>query len=128
MQPAPWVEANSDSAQVFDPLKIKYDIPGISNTINVGQELRLTIILTNTGAPLYSGMKNQRRGLGYKWDNAEKGTYITPLMCDLYSTLKQEIIIKGPKSSGEHTLRIGYMAEKPDTFIPFGVGLYIEAY
>lgn len=127
-----WVEANTDSVQIFDPLKIKYDIPNICRSIHVNQEIKLTINLSNSGAPLYSGMKSQHRGLGYKWDNNERGTYITPLMCDLYSDIKQEIIIRGPKNTGEHTLYIGYMAEKPDTFIPFGrvnnIGYYIEAY
>jgi hypothetical protein len=132
LKPSPWVEANSDSAQVFDPVKIKYEIPGIIHSIKVNQELKLPIVLTNTGAPLYSGMKNQRRGLGYRWKgNKTYNGSITPLMCDLLTSSKQELVITGPAKTGDYTLEIGYMAEKPDTFIPFGGpggGYYIEAY
>lgn len=123
MKAVPWVEANTDSLQPgFDFSKITVKTYG-EISIKAGQTKKVDLTITNTGnVPLYSGMKLQRRGIGYRWvsiSTDEVGGYLTPLMCDVLSTVKQEVVITGPSAPGEYNLQIGYKAEKPDTFIPF---------
>jgi hypothetical protein len=122
MEPGPWVEANTDSLQpAFDFKNISIQADGKLD-IKSGKTKKVAITIINTGkVPLYSGMKHQRRGLGFRWsgsDLKETGKFITPLMCDVLSTVKQEVVITGPSQPGEYSLEIGYISAKPDTFIP----------
>lgn len=128
MAPTAWRYANTDSMQMgLDTL-----IPqiGISSQPIKGlckdEYYVVKVKLANaTGRPIYSGIRQQRRGITYRWKNSQTGElvkgieYISPLMCDLYTTVEQQMVIFGPPVAGNYKLELGYATELPAAFTPF---------
>lgn len=127
LQPTAWRIANTDSVQQgLDTIIPKVDLTiGNLNGIHAKTRYVTGIVLQNpTLVPVFSGTHKRFCGIGYQWKNnttgqLEGGWYNTPLMCDLYSKVEQKILIFGPSYAGKYTLTLGYITNKPDTFIPF---------
>jgi hypothetical protein len=79
---------------------------------------------------LYSGMRKRRVGIGYQWEQAGKkeiGKFLTPLMSDLKSVIKQRMVVVGPEKPGTYLLIPGWqVADGEDQrFYPFGENLEV---
>lgn len=79
---------------------------------------------------LYSGMRKRRVGIGYQWEQAGKkeiGKFLTPLMSDLKSVIKQRMVVVGPEKPGTYQLIPGWqVADGEDQrFYPFGENLEV---
>lgn len=127
LPPSDWRIANTDSLQTgLDTIvpKIKAHF-SISKSLAADKEYAIDITLENpTSTTLFSGKQKYPKGITCVWvDTSIKAeysnTYITPLMCDLKTRVKQKLLIKTPKEPGTYELVILYSAENPKQVLPF---------
>ena len=127
MAPSAWKCANTDSMQVFtadEMQKVSLKIEG-NPSFKLNEKTELNVQIDNTSdRTIYSGMRIQRIGIGYRWISTEskqafEGRFLSPFMADLKTHLHQRVIIVGPEAAGEYQLEIGYQNTETFEFLPF---------
>ncbi|MCB0819070.1 MAG: hypothetical protein KDC13_00490, partial [Bacteroidetes bacterium] len=131
---ARWRIANTDSLQEYTNEsieQIKFEIVEMP-TMKAHEKNILQITLKTTASnPLFSGMKKKRVGIGYRLEhngNSETGKFLTPLMFDLVSEVRQRMIVVGPDQPGTYTIIPGWQVAAGDDerFYPFGEKVSVE--
>ncbi|MEZ5173446.1 MAG: hypothetical protein R2850_08040, partial [Bacteroidia bacterium] len=131
---ARWRIANTDSVQEYTNEsieQIKFEIVEMP-AMKAHEKNILQITLKTTASnPLFSGMKKKRVGIGYLLEhngNSETGKFLTPLMFDLVSEVRQRMVVVGPDQPGSYTIIPGWQVAAGDDerFYPFGEKVSVE--
>lgn len=133
MKASKWITANTDTLQNINHTivsQIEFKLLE-SAGFQAKEKTHIQIELKNNNdITIYSGMRNRKLGVGYKWiaqgDNKyEKGLFISPLMTDFSTTIRQRAIIVGPEKPGYYLLVPGLQYQDTEEFFPFGEYLYV---
>lgn len=131
---ARWRVANTDSVQEYSNEMIEQvrfsvlEMPAMRTKEKNVLQINLR---TSAAYPLFSGMKKKRVGIGYLLEQngkTEIGKFLSPLMCDLISEVRQRMIVVGPEEPGTYTIIPGWQVADGDDnrFYPFGEKVSVE--
>jgi hypothetical protein len=124
-----WKIANTDSVQEFtleEMKKVLFTTDDLSfGSYAKGTKVQIQIRLENKlGRPIFSGVRNGKSGISYKWYNPKTGAFLgglftSQLMADFYTTLNQKMMVVMPDEKGEYVLVPGWLSNKTRQFSPF---------